>query len=621
MYRALRMTTRLRNHTAVAGAAAILLGSACAPRGVQSPVEKSPPAEIEEARSFASAGDADAARRTYEAFLAAHPGTIEADLARLELGVLEAASRGCDLAMTHFVQAQDSQDTALSMRASLRVADCQLEQKEPDQALRTLSPVARQRFSDPEQEMLWHTAVEASEQTLDAPIGLEVMDGLFASGGAPPDAARAEAALGLLAMKLAIEQAIALLDDLSPGGPAQVAVARRTLEHGLATQDADLIARSADIIRANGDPEDPEIRVLLARADEFVHGNPFVVGALLPLTGRGREVGQQLLKGMQLAALQEGGPEIVVEDTGGSAEDAGRAAERLVQDARVVAMLGPVGTRTTAAAAEATEQSGVPLLTFSVAEHTASGGGEVFRALYNPREEVRALVRRAEFRGDSSYAILYPDHGYGRTLSRLYAEEVAAVGGSMCPGVAYPPDTRSFVEPVKALLEQGCETVLLADTGNQVASIAPTFAAEGAWSTAGGRLPDGATREVHFLLPSLAWSPNLLARAGRYLQGTLAVVPFYEAAETAANLDFREAYEERYGRPPQTFAAYGYDVYRLIASTLRRGNATRETLAEALRAGEVVSSVTSLSGFSSERVPSALPPVYEVRGTTLIRAD
>lgn len=611
----------MRSRYVRAGVVAILLVAACAPKGVQSPVEKAPPDEIERARALATAGDAEGARRTYQGFLAAHPGTVEADLARLELGILEAASLGCDLAMTHFLQAQDSADRALSLRASLHVADCQLERNEPDQALRTLSPIASERFADPEQRLLWDTAVSASEQTLDAPTGLQVMDDLFRDGGAPPDSDRAFASLDVLVLKLAIEQAITSLETLTPGGPAQVAVARRTLEHGLATQDADSITRSADVLRSSADLDDPDVRALIARADEFVHGNPFVVGALLPLSGRGREVGQQLLQGMQLAALHEGGPELLVEDTASNATNAGRAAEQLVRDSRVVALLGPVGTRTTRAAAEATERSGVPLFTFSVAEQATSGGGEVFRALYSPREEVRALVERSASRGDSGYAILYPDHGYGRTLRRLFTEEVAAVGGSTCPGVAYAPGTRSFVEPVKALLEQGCDTILLADTGAQVASIAPTFAAEGAWSLAQGRLPEGATREVHFLLPSVAWSPNLLARAGRYIQGALAIVPFYEASETPTNLQFREAYEERYGRPPQTFAAYGYDAYRLIASTLRQGHQTREALAEALRSGEAVSPVTTISAFSTERVPSSPPPVYEVRGTTLIGTD
>jgi ABC-type branched-subunit amino acid transport system substrate-binding protein len=587
--------------------AALIVLVSCAPKGVQSPVEKTPPAEIERARTLVSAGDAAGGRNAYETFIISNPGTVEADLARLELGILEAASSGCTRATPHFQQAQDSEDRAIAVRASLRYAACQLDSKEPDQALQTLDPIAGERFADAEQELLWKTALGASEQTLDAPLALRVMDELLEKGGMPPDPERASSVLEILAMKLTIEQAATLFGELHPGAAPQLAVSRRMLEHGLETQDADLIARSSDVLRRSAAMEDPEVRMLVARGDEFLHGNPYVVGALLPLSGRGSEVGRQLLQGMQLAALHEGGPELIVEDTAGDPSRTTTAVESLIGDQRVVAVLGPVETRTISAAAESTERAGVPLLTFSVAEGSTEEGDQVFRFLYSPRDEVRALVRESRERGASRYVILYPDHGYGRTLRRLFDEEVAAAGGRSCEGVAYPPGTRSFVDYVRVLLEGGCNVVLLADVADQVASIAPTFAAEGAWSA----------REVRFLLPSPSWSSKLLERASRYLQGALVVVPFYDGSEAPTNVHFREAFEERYGRPPGTFAAYGYDAYRMISATLRQGYQTREALLEALRAGTGVNAVTSTSAFSPDRSPAHAPRLYEVRGLVL----
>ncbi|MGB5812450.1 MAG: penicillin-binding protein activator, partial [Polyangiales bacterium] len=504
-----------------------------------------------------------------------------------------------------------------ALRASLRVAACQAGAREAEAALATLAPIASERFSDAEQTLLWDTAITAAEQTLDAPLGLRVIDTLYVHGGPPRDPQRAAEVVDVLVMKLAIEQAVASFEELTPEGPPQVAVARRMLEHGLATQDAELVARATEALRDSPTAEDPELRTWIARGDEFLHGNPFVVGALLPLSGRGREVGQQLLQGMQLAALHEGGPELAVEDTGGEPGTTKRAVEALVGDQRVVAVLGPVGSRTTEAAAEATQRTQVPLLTFSAAEAATQAGENVFRALYSPRDELRALVRRALAQGGSRFVILYPDHGYGRTLERIFGEEVTAAGANSCAGVPYPPGTRSFVEYVKVALEGGCDVVLLADTSTQVASIAPTFAAEGAWSGIDGRIPENATRSVRFLLPSPSWSPALLGRAGRYLQGSLVVVPFYAESEAPTNTYFHEAYQERYGRPPQTFAAYGYDTYRMIATTLRLGFQTRTALSDALRSGTAVTPVTSLDRFSEERVPATTPPVYEIRGAVL----
>lgn len=597
--------------------AALIVLVACAPKGVQSPVEKAPPAEIENARALVSQGNVTGARNAYESFLASHPGTVEADLARLELGILEAASSSCARAAPHFQQAQDSEDHAIALRAGLRYATCQLDSKQPDQALQTLDPLAGERFADAEQELLWTTAISASEQTLDAPLGLHVMDALLEHGGTPPDPERTRAVIEVLVMKLAVEQAAVLFEELRPGAAPQLEVARRVLEHGLETQDADLIVTSTDALRNSAAIEDPEVRMLVARGDEFLHGNPYVVGALLPLSGRGREVGRQLLQGMQLAALHEGGPELIVEDTGGDPSRTTAAVASLMHDQRVVAILGPVGTRTISAAADATRSAGAPLIAFSVAEGTTGEGDEVFRFLYSPRDELRALVLKARARGASRYVILYPDHGYGRTLRRIFDEEVTQAGGHACEGVAYPPGTRSFVDYVKTVLERGCDVVLLADVANQVASIAPTFAAEGAWSAREGRLPEHAEREIRFLLPSPSWSSKLLSRASRYLQGALVVVPFYEASEAPTSAYFRDAYAERYGRPPQTFAAYGYDAYRMVSSALRQGYQTREALAEGLRDSLGVTAVTSIDAFSSDRTPAHAPQVYEVRGGLL----
>jgi ABC-type branched-subunit amino acid transport system substrate-binding protein len=151
--------------------------------------------------------------------------------------------------------------------------------------------------------------------------------------------------------------------------------------------------------------------------------------------------------------------------------------------------------------------------------------------------------------------------------------------------------------------------------------IAPTFAAEGAWSVGSGALPEHAEREVSFLLPSPSWSSALLRRAHRYLQGALIALPFYAASETAVSEHFRTAYETRYGKPPQTFAAYGYDAYRMVSATLRQGHQTRETLADALRSGVGVTPVTSVGSLSSHRVPANPPHVYRVTGDILQQVE
>ncbi|MGD8607337.1 MAG: penicillin-binding protein activator [Myxococcales bacterium] len=592
--------------------ALLLLGS-CAPKKVESPLEKAPPAEIVRARDLASNGEVRQAQDAYESFIIGHQGTVEADLARLELGILDTDLGRCERAVPHLEQAQGSADRALGLRASLHLATCQLKLGDPERALGTIEPLTAERFSPEEQALLWDDAIIASEQTIDAALALRVIDDLDAHDSTPPDPERRDATVDLLAQKITIEEALVLFDELRPGALPQVAVSMRLLRHALETQDATWVQRAADALRASPFASDPEVATLVAMADEFLFGNPYVVGALLPLSGRGQEVGRQLLQGMQLAQLDEGGPELAVEDTGDDPSKAAAAARSLMTNQRVVALLGPVGARTTEAAAELTDRAGIPLLSFSASEDVSRAGDRVFRFLYGPREELEALVGAARKRGLSRFVALYPDHGYGRTLERLFDQEVAAAGGVYCDGVAYPPGTKSFVEYVRTVLETSCDAVLLADVGEQIALIAPTFAAEGAWSTAGAIAGAHGERGIQFLLPSPSWSPTLLRRAYRYLQGALIALPFYESSDATLNQHFRTAYETRYGEPPATFAAYGYDAYRMVSAALRQGYQTRQSLADALMGGFGITSVTSVGSLSSDRSPAHPPQLYEVR--------
>lgn len=597
--------------------AALVLVASCAPKQVESPLEKAPPAEIAEARELAVTGDIRGAQNAYETYIISHPGTVEADLARLELGVLNADIGRCQSAVPHFEQAQDSKDRAIALKARLHLGSCQLSLGDPERALATVEPLTGEPFSTEDQTLLWDTVIIASEQTTHGTLGLRALDGLSAQASAPPDPQRAWEVSRLLAEKVTEEESAVLFEELRPGAAPHIAISMRLLEHALQVQDAEAVSRAADALRGDQAMAMAEVTILVARADEFLHGNPYAVGALLPLSGRGREVGRQLLQGMQLAQLEEGGPELAVQDTGGNPDKTAAAVDTLVGESGVIAVLGPVSSRTTEAAAASARRSGVPLISFSASEDVTSAGDQVFRLLYSPRDELTALVSQARARGLSRFVILYPDHGYGRTMERLFDQEVAAAGGVACEGVAYPPGTKSFVDYVRTVLETTCNTVLFADVSDQVALIAPTFAAEGAWSIAGGVLPEHAEREVHFLLPSPSWSPSLLRRAHRYLQGALVTVPYYEASETAVSEQFRTAYETRYGRPPQTFAAYGYDAYRMISATLRQGHQTRQALSDALKAGAGVTPVTSVGALSSDRVPAHAPQLYRIVGDSL----
>jgi len=247
--------------------AMLLLVGSCVPKTVASPLEKAPPAEIAEARALAASGDLRGAQNAYETFLITHPGTTEADLARLELGVLSSDLGRCPSALPHFEQAQDSADRAIALRASLYLGACQLRLGDPEAALQTIEPIAGERFPSEEQALLWDTTVIAAEQTTSAALALRVLDILIERGGAAPDPQRVDAAVALLVQKLTSEEAAALFHELRPGALPHAFVSMRLLTRALEMPDPDLVVQTADALRASRLSEDPAVVLLLARAD------------------------------------------------------------------------------------------------------------------------------------------------------------------------------------------------------------------------------------------------------------------------------------------------------------------------------------------------------------------
>jgi branched-chain amino acid transport system substrate-binding protein len=153
-----------------------------------------------------------------------------------------------------------------------------------------------------------------------------------------------------------------------------------------------------------------------------------------------------------------------------------------------------------------------------------------------------------------------------------------------------------------------------------VALVAPALAAAGLWSTAADERAPKEGRAIGLLAPSVGFHPSLPKLAGRYLQGACFAVPFYAQAPEGAARDFVAQFQEQFGSPPDTFAAYAHDAYRLVRSSVEAGALTREALVQQLRAAHPRGLVTPASGFDADR--EALHPVQvlELRGAGFVDA-
>lgn len=300
------------------------------------------------------------------------------------------------------------------------------------------------------------------------------------------------------------------------------------------------------------------------------------VGLLVPLSGPGAALGEDLLDAAQLALFDVGRTdlELLPRDTGDQPQRA-EAAARSALDAGAELLIGPLYGRSALAVAPVAAARGVNVIAFSNDATVARPGLYVLG--FRPEEQIQRIVRYAASQGRTRFAALAPEDAYGARALAAWRTAVAQIpGATAAVAETYPPDSDSPTAAVErlaafgrpgglpaaqpatgidpaapppepqALPPPGFDAVLIADGGPRVASIAALLAY---YDIGPATTP---------LLGTMRWQedPALLADVG--LQGAwLATWP------PDAIAGFTRRFGEVYGREPAPLAVLAYDATAL----------------------------------------------------------
>jgi ABC-type branched-subunit amino acid transport system substrate-binding protein len=294
-----------------------------------------------------------------------------------------------------------------------------------------------------------------------------------------------------------------------------------------------------------------------------------VIGCAFPLTGEDAEVGRRALQGALVAAevFDEVGPgfplALAVRDTGGTPEGAARAVTELAREEGAVAIVGPVTSLESPAAAAAAQSLRVPIITLTQREGILSPGDFVFRALLTPRDQAEAIALYAvDATARGRFAVIYPDDPFGRDLARAFSEAAASRGGKVVRASAYRgvADLAGAVDralgrpPGAAPGPPPWDAVFVPDTVAMGRLVAAHLAA--------ARAPG-----LRLLGVGL-WNTPEVAQ-GRDLEGAIFAAPFAADAERATTRRFVERYRQTFGGDPEAFAAQSHDAVTLLVDLLR----------------------------------------------------
>ncbi len=192
-------------------------------------------------------------------------------------------------------------------------------------------------------------------------------------------------------------------------------------------------------------PDMPYVREGLLLLDRIERGGSIDIAIVLPLMNNLRqqepkELGQELLNGIRLAVLEHnkvGLPKVnlVERDTQRDPGVAARVVTELSSDDKIMAIVGPIFSNETFAAAGIANARGIPLITpTATANGIAAIGPFVFQL--NPDYETRGRAT-ARFAVDSlglrTFGVLAPagGSGAGRSMAEAFMDEIRALGGEI----------------------------------------------------------------------------------------------------------------------------------------------------------------------------------------------
>lgn len=240
------------------------------------------------------------------------------------------------------------------------------------------------------------------------------------------------------------------------------------------------------------------------------------VALLLPLSGPNAVLGRAMLNAAQLAVFDWADErfELVVHDTGVTAESAQRAAQNAVSDGAGL-ILGPLLAGSVRAVAPIARPAGVPVVAFSSDRTVAAPG--VYLMGFLPEAEVRRVVGYARGRGVTRFAALVPDNDYGAAVVGALRQVAGAAGATVGRVQYYNPAASDFAPVVRQLADY--------DSRRQ-ALLEQKKALQGRDDEVSRRALERLER--HHTLGEVPFDALLVPDGGQRLQALAALLPFYD---------------------------------------------------------------------------------------------
>ncbi len=338
--------------------------------------------------------------------------------------------------------------------------------------------------------------------------------------------------------------------------------------------------------------------------------NTIKIGGLAPLTGDIAVYGIAASNGAKLAIdeINKAGGllgkqiDFVVLDEKGDVNEAVNAYNKLVDQEKVVAILGDVTSKPTISVAQLAAKTGIPVVTpTATALDVTKQGTNVFRACYiDPFQgEIMAQFAKENLKATKVAVIYNSGDDYSSGLKASFEAKATSLGLTVVAAESYSKGDTDFKAQLTKIAASGAEALFVPDYYNTVALIANQAKATGLG------MP---------LLGVDGWDGVLTSAKPEDVEGYY-FANHYSTEDTDPKVqNFLKNYEAAYKETPNALAALGYDAAYILAEAIKAAGTTDSAKVVAALAATNYTGVTGNVKFDADRNPTKSVTIIQIIG-------
>ncbi len=338
-------------------------------------------------------------------------------------------------------------------------------------------------------------------------------------------------------------------------------------------------------------------------------GGSIKIGGLAPMTGDVSVYGIAASNGAKLAfgeINKNGGIngqqiDFVVLDEKGDVTEAINAYNKLVDQEKVVAILGDVTSKPTISVAQLAAKTNMPLLTpTATALDVTKQGSNIFRACYiDPFQGKIMAVFAADTLKVKKVAVIYNSgDDYSVGLMEAFKAEAASKGLELVASEGYSKGDTDFKAQLTTIAESGAEALFVPDYYNTVSLIANQA------KTVGLTIP---------LMGADGWDGILTVGEPTEIEGYYFCNHYSTQDSDPKVQNFLAAYKSAYGEEANALAALGYDAAYILAEAIKKAGSTDSAAIVKALAETDYTGVTGNVKFDADRNPTKSVTIIQIK--------